>query len=108
MNLHEEILESFDEKFPISIDYPPITEMEVFTQMEIDRRHKRALAQHEEFESFLLSALKRYGEAMVGEIEKRRIRPLENRYISDESHGYNNALRDTQESLRSKYIQPIK
>ncbi len=40
-------------RFPISIDYPPITEMEVFTQIEVDDRHKRALAKDEQQRQFI-------------------------------------------------------
>lgn len=53
----EQIVAEFREKFPISIDYPPpINEMEVFTQMEIDRRVNRAKAIHAKQESFLRTA----------------------------------------------------
>ena len=69
MNEIKTILKKFDEKFPISIDYPPITEMEVFTQMEIDRRHKRALARHEYIKSFISSHLKALLESLVSELE---------------------------------------
>ena len=54
---NEQILKEFRERFPISIDYPPIQEMEVFTQIEIDARIKRARAKNEEIELFLLSLL---------------------------------------------------
>ena len=57
MTLTQKIIKEFRERFPISIDYPPITQMEVFTQMEIDARQKRALVRNEVQESFLLSSL---------------------------------------------------
>lgn len=50
------IEKEFDEHFPISIDYPPITDMEVvFTQIEIHARVKRAKAKHEEILRFIHS-----------------------------------------------------
>ena len=52
-DIKQKARKAFDEKFPISIDYPPITEMEVFTQIEIDARHKRALLKHQEQQYFI-------------------------------------------------------
>ena len=66
----KEIEERFDELYPISIDYPPITEMEVFTQIEIDRRVKRAKAKNEDIKLFLHSTRQADKEAVREMIEK--------------------------------------
>ena len=63
----------YDERFPISIDYPPMEEMEVFTQMEIDARHKRALAKHEEIRLFITSLLLSQRQEIVKSLEGMKI-----------------------------------
>lgn len=68
----KEIEKEFDERFPISIDYPPIAEMEVFTQIEIDARVKRAKAKNEMFLSYLLQTREEDRVATIGEILSKR------------------------------------
>lgn len=61
----------FDEKFPISIDYPPITSSEVLTNMEVDRRHKRAIYKHEEIKDFIHKLLTLQKKEIVEMIQKK-------------------------------------
>ena len=67
-NIQDKIIKEFRERFPISIDYPPITEMEVFTQMEIDSRVKRAKVKNEELELFLLQSCKQVAHDMLSSV----------------------------------------
>jgi hypothetical protein len=64
--------ERFDLAFPISIDYPPpphANETGVFTQIEIDARHKRALSKHEAVKAFIEKLLERAREEGPKSIE---------------------------------------
>ena len=114
MTLTQKIIKEFRERFPISIDYPPITQggMEVFTQMEIDARQKRALVRNEVQESFLLSSLHKVATEAIEavKLEKRET----NNYKSSHnavmhSHidtGYNSAISDMEQKAK-KFLENL-
>ena len=88
----EEEQKKFEKNFPIPIDYPPINErMEVFAQIEIDNRVKRASAKQEAILSFLSDSLTRVvfamKEAMV--VEEKKPDPGEEEEIGWDCDGYN-------------------
>lgn len=103
MTLIEKTLKSFDKHFPISIDYPPIAEMEVFTKMEIDARHKRAIFKHEQIKSFLTQALQEQDRESRRDTITDAIQIIADNVISMNIHdelGLNRALRNTMTDIK--------
>ena len=95
----EEMDKEFEELFPISIDYPPIENtienMEVFTQIEINRRVKRARAKNEQIKSHIHSRENRLLEILEGEVENYIESATENSILSiSEKYVLTKALSD--------------
>ena len=98
----KEIEERFDELYPISIDYPPITEMEVFTQIEIDRRVKRAKAKNEDIKLFLHSTRQADKEAVMEMIiETNNFRQAK----ADDKDDWNDALEQSARKIDALLTQ---